>query len=136
MTNNYVEFNAEVKHQIPETAIGAKFAPTYTLIFIDQIETNFLDTQQFKPLVWFRYINVFFIWTHGTEKLEEFLKDFSNYQPNIKFTHEFNKENITSLDLMVSLSGSQLSTDLHIKSTDKLALHICSSRPYQTSHCF
>ena len=111
---------------------------------MDEIETNFLDTQEFKPLVWFQYIDdVFFIWTHGKEKLKEFLKDFNNYHPNIKFTHEFNKENIPFLDLKMSLSGCLLTTDLHIKPnisnirrTSVLALHICSSRPYQTFHCF
>ena len=48
-------------------------------------------------------------WTHGKEKLEVFLKDL---------THEFNKESIPFVDLKVSLSGGQLTTDLH-KSTDK-----------------
>ena len=74
--------------------------------FVEEIETNFLD-------------DVFFTWTHGKEKLEEFLKDFSNDRPNIKFTYEFNKENIPFLDLNVSFSGVQLTTDLHIKSTGK-----------------
>ena len=38
-------------------------------IFMEKIETNFLDKQEFKSLVWFQYINdVFFIWTHGKEK--------------------------------------------------------------------
>ena len=65
---------------------------------MDKIETNFL-TQEFKLLVCFRCIdNVFFIWTHGKEKLEEFLKDFNNYHPNIKLTHEFNKESIPFLN--------------------------------------
>ena len=86
LKNNYFEFNREVKHQISGTAIDTKFTLTYTSIFMDEIETNFLDTQEFKPLVWFRYIDdVFFIWTHGKEKLEEFLKGFNNYYPNIKF---------------------------------------------------
>ena len=67
------------------STIGTKFAPTYASIFIDEIETKFFDTQEFKPLVWFRYIDDnFFIWTHGKEKLEEFLKDFNNY--NINYT--------------------------------------------------
>ena len=66
--------------------------------FMDKIETNFL-TQEFKLLVCFRSIDdVFFIWTHGKEKLEEFLKDFNNYHPNIKLTHEFNKESIPFLN--------------------------------------
>ena len=132
--NNYFEFNGEVKHQILRAVIGTRFAPTDAFIVIDIIETNFLDTQEFKPLVWVRYIDdVFFIWTHGKEKLGEFLKDFNNYHPNIKFTHEFNKENITFLDLKVSLSGGQLSTDLHIKSTDKHQyLHYTSAHPEHT----
>ena len=73
---------------------------------MDEIETNFLDTQKIKLLVWFRYIDdVFFIWTHGKEKLKEFLKDFDNYHDTIKLTHEFNKKSIPFLDLKVSLSG-------------------------------
>ena len=48
-------------------------------VFMDKIEINFL-TQEFKLLVCFRYIDdVFFIWKHGKEKLEELLKDFNNY---------------------------------------------------------
>ena len=77
--------------------------------------------------------NDIYIWTHCKEKLEEFLKGFNNYHPNIKFTHEFNKENIPFLDLKVSLSGRQLTTDLHIKSTDKHQyLHYTSAHPDHT----
>ena len=66
----------EVKQEISGTVIGTKFTPAFASIFIDKRETNFLD----KILLWFRYIDdVFFIWTqwtHGKEKLEEFLKRF------------------------------------------------------------
>ena len=51
--NNYFEFNGEVKHQISGISLGTKFAPTYAPIFMDKIETNFLDTQEFKLLVGF-----------------------------------------------------------------------------------
>ena len=113
-------FNGQVKHQISGTDIGTKFAPTSTCIFMDEIETKFLQTQEFQPLVWFRYIDdVFFIWTHSPDKLVSFMTEFDNYNPNIKFTYESNKENITFLDLDVSLSGNKLTTDLHTKSTDK-----------------
>ena len=53
LKNNYFEFNGEVKHQLSGTTIGTKFAPIYASIFMDEIETNFLDTQEFKSLVWF-----------------------------------------------------------------------------------
>ena len=87
---------------------------------MDKIETNFLDTQEFEPLLWFQYIDdVFFIWTHGKEKLGELLKNFNVYHPNIKFTHNFKKESITFMGIKPSLSGDQLTTNLHIKPTDK-----------------
>ena len=82
LKNNYFQFNGEVKHQISRTAIGTKFAPTYASIFMDERETKFLDIQEFKPLVWFQYIDdVFFIWTYGKGKLKEFLKIFNKYHP-------------------------------------------------------
>ena len=99
----------EIKHEISGTAIGTKFAPTYASIFMDEIETNSLDTQEFKLLVWFQYIDdVFFIWTHGKKNRKSSWKDFNNYHPNIEFTHVFNKLSIPFLDLKVSFSGGQL----------------------------
>ena len=120
LKNNYFEFNGHVKHQISGKAIGTKFASTYASIFMDEIETKFLQTQEFQPLVRSRYIDdVFFIWTHAPNKLVSFMTKFDDYRPNVKFTYKSNKENITFLDLNVSLSGNKLTTDLHTKSTDK-----------------
>ena len=73
LKSNYFEFNGEVKYQIPGITIGTEFSPTYASIFKDKVEIDFLDKKVFKLLVWFRYIyDVFFIWAHGKEKLEEF----------------------------------------------------------------
>ena len=47
------------------------------------------------------------------------MTEFNNYHPNVKFTYETSKENITFLDLDVSLSGNKLTTDLYTKYTDK-----------------
>ena len=102
--NNYFEFNREVKQQISGTAIGNKFAPPYACIFMDQVESEFLKTQQHQPLVWFRYIDdIFFIWTHDQEKLEEFLDNFNKFHPNLRFTHEYSRKNVTFLDLDVKI---------------------------------
>ena len=71
-------------HIILHTAIRTKFAPTYVCIFMNEIDTSFLGTQESKPLVWFLHIDdVFFIWTHGKIKLEKFLNSCNNYHPNI-----------------------------------------------------
>ena len=62
LKNNYFEFNGQVKQKISGTAVGTKFAPIYTCIFMDDIESKFLETQSLQPLIWFRYIDdVFFM---------------------------------------------------------------------------
>ena len=62
-------------------------------IFMDDVQSKFLETQSLQPLIWFRYIDdLFFIWTHGEEKLQLVLTDLNNYIPHIKLTYEFNKE--------------------------------------------
>ena len=87
---------------------------------MDEIETKFLQTQEFQFFVWVRYIDdAYFIWTHGLDKLVSFISEFNNYHPNIKFIYESNNENITFLDLSFSLSWNKLTTDLYTKSADK-----------------
>ena len=62
LQNIYFEFNEIVKQQISRTAIGTKFAPTYACIFMDKLKTDFLNTQEYQPLVWYQYIDdIFFI---------------------------------------------------------------------------
>ena len=134
LKNNYFKFNGQVKQQISGTAIGIKFAPTYVCIFMDDVESKFLKTQSLQPLIWFRYIDdVFFIWTHGEEKLQLFLTDLNNYNLHIEFTYEFNKEYISFLDLKFSLCDDKLTTDLHVKPTDRNQyLHDTSAHPNHT----
>ena len=60
LKNNYVEFNKQIKQQIFGTAIDTKFALPYACLFMDKIETAFIETQDLQPLVWFRYIDDIF----------------------------------------------------------------------------
>ena len=47
LNNNYFKFNCQVKHHISGMNIGTKLAPTYACILMDEIETEFLQTQEF-----------------------------------------------------------------------------------------
>ena len=68
LENNFFKFDSKVKHQIAGTAIGTKFAPPYACIFMDEVETEFLATEEYQPWVWLRYIDdIFFIWTESEE---------------------------------------------------------------------
>ena len=120
LKNNYFEFNGRIKQQLSGTAIGTKFAPPYACIFMDKLETNFLKTQTLQLLVWFRYIDdVFLLWTHGEGNLKRFLEELNNYDPNIKFTHEYSKKEIPFLDLKVGIKDGKITTDLYVKDTDR-----------------
>ena len=44
LKNNFFEFDSKVKQQISGTAIGTKFAPPYTCIFVDKAEIDLLET--------------------------------------------------------------------------------------------
>ena len=125
LQNNYFEFNGETKQQISGTAIGTKLAPPYTCIFLDQVESEFLKTQIHQPLVSFRYIDeIFFIWSHGQSKLEQFLDDFNKFHPSLKFTHGSSRKNATFLDVDVKLLNEQIITDLHIEASDVISISI------------
>ena len=87
---------------------------------MDKIEIPLIH-KNWSPWHSFDISTMFSLFGHMVKKTGRLPKGFNliNYHPNIKFTHEFNKKIIFFLDLKVSLSGGQLTTDLHIKSTDK-----------------
>ena len=43
------------------TVIGTNFPPPCACIFMDKVETEFLESQVYKLLVWFRYIDDVFL---------------------------------------------------------------------------
>ena len=100
---------------------------------MDTVETQFLETQTNKPFCWVRNIDdIFFIWTHGQEKLKMFQK-INKFHPNLKFTGDSSEENVAFLGLKVKLKEVKIETDLHVKSTDRHQhLHSTSSHPQHT----
>ena len=82
LKNNYFEFNKQIKQKISGTAIGTKFVPPYACLFMDTIETTFLQTQELQPLVWFRYIDdIFFMWTDIEQEIQTFLHSLNSSIP-------------------------------------------------------
>ena len=75
----------------------------------------------------------FFIWTHGEQELQTFLRSLNEFHTDIKFTYESSKESIAFLDLKVSVKNSKIITDLYVKSTDRHQyLHYLSAHPNHT----
>ena len=98
-----------------------------------ELEEKILNAFEEKPMIWWRYIDIFFIWEHGEESPEKFLNKLNTSHPTIKFTTEYSKEAINFLDVNVRLVEGELMTDLFVKPTNTHQLLDPSSPlPY---HC-
>ena len=74
LKNNLFEFNGSYFQQLRGTAIGTKCAPSYAILFLAALEEKLLEEAQYKPLIWWRFIDdIFLVWLHGEEKLSEFI---------------------------------------------------------------
>ena len=121
LTNNTFTFNGQHYRQINGTAMGTKMSPSYANLFMGKFEKDALAAASHSPLIWWRYIDdIFLLWTHGEEKLNDFITYFvNNLHPTIKFTNSFSCNEIPFLDVNVLLINGRLETDLYVKPTDK-----------------
>ena len=124
------------KHLVQQTgkAMGIKMAPSYTNLYMGHLEDRFLRETAHQPLMWFRYIDdIFFIWTHGEEKLTQFYSHYNTFDPHIKFEQTKSTTNIPFLDVQVINDKGKISTDLYTKPTDTQQYHNWTScRPRHT----
>ena len=134
LKSNIFQFDEKTFKQVRGTAIGTKFAPPYAILFMADLEEKIVSASEKKPMIWWKYIDdIFFIWEHGEESLENFLNQLNSFHPTIKFTAEYSKETINFLDLNIRLGGGELMMDLFVKPTDTHQfLDPSSSPPY---HC-
>ena len=52
-----------------------------------------LQKEEFKPYLWWRYIDyIFFLWEHGEEKLKSFIDNINKMHPTIKFMADWSKK--------------------------------------------
>ena len=122
------------------TAIGTKLTPPYACILMDEVETEFLKSQELQPFLWLCYIeDVFFTWTHGEKKLTQFPNEINNFHSNMKFTYETTSCTVNFLDLNVSSRNGAIHTNVYVRPTDghqyfqyqsSHPLHIKTSIPY------
>lgn len=132
LTKNCFSFNNKHYLQIQGTSMGTICAPNYAIIFMDNLETTFLQSQPLVPLVWWRYIDdIFFIWTHPRKDLDTFMVSLNRHHPTILFTHEINAETIHFLDTtIIKTKDGILQSTLYTKPTDaNLYLHYSSCHP-------
>ena len=60
LKNNYFKFGNKIKQQISGNTIATKFLPPEAYIFINDLETKFLEGQHLPPLSWLGYVDNIF----------------------------------------------------------------------------
>ena len=131
LTSNYFTFNGKMYLQKQGTAMETRMVPNYAIIFMHSVEQEILINSKLKPRIWQRFIDdVFIIWTHGKDKLEDFLDYINKAHETIKFTVEYSMTEVAFLDTLVYKINGNLATKVyHKKTDDKMYLHHNSAHP-------
>ena len=97
------------------------------MLFMDEPEKQILECSPYKPLVCWRYIDdVFMVWQHSRESLQQFLGFLNNFHPSIKFTTEYS---ITKVNFQFFLYRNYIKTGLYVKA-DRHSPETSSCHPY------
>ena len=117
--NNIFRFRKKKIKQKWGKAIGTKFSPSYSILFMAELEEEIIKHSEYKPYLWWRYIDdISFFWEHGKNKLKSFIEKINNVCPTITFTAEWSKTSINFLDVTVPFIEGVIETDLYVKPTD------------------
>ena len=54
LKNNIFNFNEKTLNQKRSTAIGTKFAPPYSILFMAELEEKIIEIVDNKPYLWWR----------------------------------------------------------------------------------
>ena len=127
-------FNGDYYFQTHGMTMGTWMAPSYAKLFRGRLERDFMSSHDVELRVWWSFIDdIFAIWTHGEQALQNFTESLDRYHPTIKFTADWSAEKVAFLDTWVYLKDGCIQTDLFVKPTDKHQyLHRDSCHP---THC-
>ena len=120
---NVIEFDRKHYLQTFGTSMGARLAPSYANVFMGSLEDKMLKSAKVKPTYYKRFVDDIFMIANCTEaQLTELIEHMNNQNPSIQFTHEFNRKEITFLDVIVykePKKSDKLQVRTYIKPTNR-----------------
>ena len=120
LTHNNFVFDDHDYLQTSGTAMGTKMALCFANTFMASIELIFIDSSPLTPLFFVRFIDdIFIIWTHGSEELEQFTSRANSTHPCIKLTTEISSTSLPFLDVLVCVTDTSIKTSICRKPTDR-----------------
>ena len=117
LKSTYFQFGESFYEQVEGAAMGSPLSPIVANVFMEDFETRALDTSPKKPKMWHRYVDdVFVIWPHGDQLLEEFHQHLNRQNPSIQFTVEREAEGkIAFLDVQLKKVRTKIHTSVFRK---------------------
>ena len=121
--------------------MGTPMAVNFANIFMSKFEKHmirdFFELYGKKTIIWLRYIDdIFFIWNDSEESLKLFINFCNSYaadnkmKSSIKFTVDYSKSEVVSLDTKVKFTDDKVATTLFCKpSASHRYLHRSSYHP-------
>jgi hypothetical protein len=86
---------------------------------MEHFEELALDSAQYKPSLWLRNVDdIFVVWPHGSERLQNVLIQLNSLRTSIQFTMEIESDSaIHFLDVLVIRKATSLATKVYRKPT-------------------
>lgn len=133
LNQNYFIFNNSVYSQPAGLPMGSPISPLFSDIYMDDLESQFLNNSKFQKniLFYYRYVDdIICLWSGTHRQLSTFLNHINSLSPTIKFTVEHeNNRSLNFLDLTITRLESSLEFNIFRKPTFTDTLI-----PYSSSH--
>jgi hypothetical protein len=119
LKTTYVQFEDKFYQQKEGMAMGNSLSPVVSNIFMKHFEEIALDTADYTPAKWLRYIDdTFIVWPHGPARLQKFFDHINSVRSTIKFTMEIESYNtLPFLNVLVMKQGPKLIIKVYRKPT-------------------
>ena len=135
VSDNHFLFNSQIYKQLDGMAMGSPLGPTFANIFMNNLETQFLENCElaYKPTFYKRYIDDTIAGFKDAHHSQLFLQYINQSHPNIKFTIDTENNNcLNFLDITISRIADKFNTNVYRKSCfTGLGLNFYSFCPYQ-----
>jgi hypothetical protein len=90
LKTTYFQVDDKFFQQKVGMAMGNALSPVVSNIYMEHFEELALN----RPLLWLQYVDdIFVIWPHGPDKLQEFFFHINSIKPTIQFTMETEANN-------------------------------------------
>ena len=92
--------------------MGGPLSMIASEVFMNRLETDILNTFANRHYIrfWARYVDILCVWSGTEGDLQSLLEELNGYHPSVSFTLEIGGDQISFLDLRITLYCVPLST--------------------------